>query len=188
MKKYISVMAMVLGLSACVDTPDKVAPTLSVSGQAIPLAVSSVEIINPLFDVNAPSDTLEAKMAGTLQNWAGQLFHAASGKDHLFVTIEKASLVMQPLERQSSGFKSLFTKDQEARYDASVVIRLELHDEHSNVRHTGVVSAGRTMTLLEGLTLQERDEKITAFLNALLKDLDSRMHTAVQEGLPDLML
>jgi len=107
-----------------------------------------------------------------------------SGSPHVLrVTIEDASVIREdlPLKR---GVEGLLTQEAEARLSGRVLIRFELADASAPDIATGEakVLATRTRTLLEGMTIAERDRAYYELTQELMKNVSDGLSTVVKSS------
>ena len=100
----------------------------------------------------------------------------------LRVTIEKASARITPLET-NTDLKGLFTEEQAERLDVRLRVTIEAIDESGQVNGSATADARRSRTLLEGITLAERERTYDEVVRALLHDYNASQEKAIRQYL-----
>lgn len=185
MKKILFLMPFILMGCAVAPAP---APVPDFHAQTVPLNVANIEIINPYagFQDQEANTSLEETLARSVENWAQPLFVPQGKKGSFLFTIESVSFKKNALEKATKGITGFFTKDQEEKLSASVTARLEFRNEKGEMVRTGVINAAKDITLPEGLTLAQKENRTQEFIQGLIQNLDQRLHSALEENLQNV--
>lgn len=182
MKKTSLILALLLAGCGGTHAPQAPRPFHADTLQLAPSVVDVVNTVsNPLEE--ASQDNLEERTAKAVEDWARGTLIPGTAHGQFTFTIENVSFKRQSLEKATKGLEGFFTKDQEERVQASVRARLEFRDGHGDAVRTGMITAGKEMTFPEGLTLNEKDARVEAFIQNLVKDLDARLREALNDDL-----
>lgn len=185
MKKILFLIPFIL--MGCANAPT-LEPVPTFQAQIIPLKVANIEIINPYagFQDQEANTSLEETLARNVENWARPLFTPQGTQGRFLFTIESVSFKKNALEKATKGITGFFTKDQEEKLSASVTARLEFRNEKGEMIRTGVINSAKEITLPEGLTLAQKDNRTQEFTQGLIHNLDQRLRTALEENFQNI--
>ncbi|MDX2094579.1 MAG: hypothetical protein SFW64_01360 [Alphaproteobacteria bacterium] len=164
MKKTFVVMAFALLLSACEQGPSpyRAPPFAFEQTLAAPTRINVARITvhqnyhpplkRPYVDQEFPVAPAQA-----VEKWVMQRLKAAGNSGVLEVTIEDASVKEVKLPK-SKGLKGLITDDQDARYDARLVVHFRLYSGARGISDaSGQVNVTRSRSINERATVYERE-------------------------------
>jgi hypothetical protein len=112
-------------------------------------------------------------------NWARDRLQAAGTSGRAVAVITDASVVEIMLPKET-GLSATFTNQLDTQYEARVGIRVEIRDERGLTMRTAAGHAERSMTMVEGTTLDERDRKLYQMESELMADLDRQLETQIR--------
>ena len=95
--------------------------------------------------------------------------------------VREASVVEIPL-KQSGGLIGAFTTEQSERYDARLVVEIEIVSEDGRVGGTITVEVTHSRTVPENLTLGERERVWHEMTRAMMDELDVQLDTTIKEA------
>lgn len=149
----------------------------------IRLDATSLEIVDAYTPpLTAPN--IEHRMpvapAAAARRWAQDRLVPAGDAGRITVTIEDASVTETVLPR-TRGVRGTVTTDQSERYDARLFVRVAI----ANPGGIGEVSAEatRSRTVLEGLSLNDREKVWFEITEALIGDLNVELENAIDDFL-----
>lgn len=114
--------------------------------------------------------------------WIQERLRASGTAGMLRVTVDEASARSTPLATNTE-FRDLFTEEQEERLDLRLRVTIEAIDESGAVRGSAIADARRSRTLLEGITLAERERIYDELVRALLNDYNTSQELAIRKYL-----
>ena len=114
--------------------------------------------------------------------WAEDRLQTSGDLGLLRVTIEKASARITPL-KTNTDLKGLFTEEQAERLDLRLRVTIEAIDGSGQVNGSATADARRSRTLLEGITLAERERTYDEVVRALLHDYNASQEKAIRQYL-----
>ena len=114
--------------------------------------------------------------------WAEDRLRASGGIGRLRVTIEEASARITPLAT-NKDLEGLFTEEQAERLDLRLRVTIEAIDASGQVNGSATADARRSRTLLEGITLAERERTYDEVVRALLDDYNASQEKAIRQYL-----
>ncbi|MGL5783934.1 MAG: hypothetical protein ACRCYZ_00315 [Alphaproteobacteria bacterium] len=187
-KKYVKVALsfFFVCLSGCGTSPLPRAPGLNyLVAPQIQLRVGRLEIAKryapPQKDPYV--DHLFAMTPAVMvQQWARERFVPAGGAGHAVITVEDASVVEKRLPSQG-GLNNLFASQMSERYDARVVVKIEIMDERGYPKSYARATATATRTVSDQMTLTQRQEAWTA----LMEDLMNRLNEEVEKNIKEYL-
>ena len=117
-----------------------------------------------------------------VKQWIKERFVPAGGSGHALVTIEDASVVEKRLS-PTSGFGSLFSPEPAERYEARVVVKIEIMDERGYPQSYVRTTAQASKTVTNQATLRQRQDAWTALMEELMNRLNEEMEKNIKEYL-----
>lgn len=147
-----------------------VARVETVEKYASPLQAPNVEHMFPV------------RPAAAARRWVEDRLSPVGAVGMARVTIENASVVEVPLETRG-GLIGIFWNDQASRYDAELVLRVEILSEGGVPEGFARAVTRRSTTVAENITLSERDAVFYDLTKALLDDLDGELESAIRRYL-----
>ena len=193
-------LALITALAACTATPPPAQfPQVGIDAAPIRLDVGTVAIERayqppnaaPNVDHRFPVRPLDAAV-----QWAETRLVAAgvavttADEDPTVVArrarfiVRDASVVETSLE-PIGGLKGLFTTEQSERYDARVVVEIEIVDGAGQVVGTASATGTRTRTVPEDITLSEREEVWFEMTEELMHELDTQLEHTIRSVFAD---
>lgn len=114
--------------------------------------------------------------------WAEDRLRTSGHLGVLGVTIEEASARSTPLAT-NKDLEGLLTEEQAERIDLHLRVTIEAIDESGQVNGSATADARRSRTLLEGITLAERERLYDEVVRALLLDYNASQEKAIRQYL-----
>ena len=185
MRKFVP-LAVLLSLTGCSEPKMPEPMGLSYLTQSpIKVDVAHIEVVKKFKSKNtAPNVEHEFPVPpiAMVQQWVHDRFLAVGKSGTMTVTIEDASVVEVPL-KTTKGFKGLFTVDQSERYDASVVLKIEMTDEAGTSTGYTRATAKGSRTIAENVTLGGRRKVWMILMEKVLNNLDTEVERNIQPHL-----
>ena len=113
------------------------------------------------------------------KHWAEERLRASVGPAIARFIIRDAKVVEEKLPT-TGGFLGYFTVDQEARYEATLDVLLEIVDGEGKRLAFAEAKAHHTQTVPEDLSINERESYWFGLTENLLKSFDQEMETAIR--------
>lgn len=167
-------------LAACTSTSSDIKPLPSLTAQFtqpyyVNVATISVETkYDPTANPKDISNTFPTPPDLALKTYAESRFKAAGGQGVLHFVIEDASVTKDDL-KSSNSVARWVNADNRDRYTAVVKVGL-YRDSDGGFGATGTtgaqLKAERTLTIPDGVSLDERDRLLQSFMATLLADVD----------------
>ncbi len=129
----------------------------------------------PNVEVLFPVRPSEAALA-----WARDRLVATGAHRKLRYVVKEASVTETPLEVQS-GLTGAFTTDQSERYDARLVLEMQIIDETGRVEGTASARAMRSITVPEDASLREREGTWYALTQKLMDDMNTQLEETLRQ-------
>ena len=173
-----------LALAAC-ETPVTVQQFPEITfAQYPPLGLNAgrVEIVSSV------QPTMQAVQAGAqfpvpperaMRRWAEDRLVAKGVNGVARFTIVDATVSETPLAVEG-GFRAAFRKQQAVRYEATVAGMIEIVDEQGFRRAFASSRVGRSQTLREDASLNERDRLRFDLIEALMRDFNNEMEQDIR--------
>lgn len=118
--------------------------------------------------------------AEATERWAEGRLAAVGPMNRARFVIREASVVEVPLE-QSGGVTGAFTTEQSERYDARLVVDMEITSEGDASQATLTVEVTRNRTVPENLTLNERELVWHEMTQTMLQELGARLEEDIRK-------
>lgn len=181
-----------LFLAAC-TTPSPAPKYPEITFTHVPplrLDVASLEIVDgfkPGFAAPNVEHLMPISPAAAARRWARDRLVPVGNAGRVIFTITDGAVIETPLER-TKGVRGVVTKDRSERYDAVLKVRIDV--ESGDARRRGEVSADamRSRTVLEGLSLNEREQVWFQMTEELVTDIDSELDTAIRQFLQPFLV
>ena len=113
--------------------------------------------------------------------WAVDRLTAAGPLGRARFIVREASVVEIPLE-QSGGLTGAFTTEQSERYDARLVVEIEIVAEDGRIEGTLSAEVTHSRTVPENLTLGERERVWHEMTRAMMEELDVQLDKTIKEA------
>jgi hypothetical protein len=182
--------AMALGMAACTTAPAPTYPDITWRHlPTIPFAAGPVEKV-AAYSAPAKGDLqpdLPFNMGKMAMNWPDDRIETAGTADTLRYTVTKASITQHDL-KTTDGFKGMFTDDQSEQVDLQLEAKLEVIAPDGRQKAEIVVSAQRSRTLSESMSVTEREQAIYKAMSQLLMDYDHELETQIKTHMSKYVL
>lgn len=113
--------------------------------------------------------------------WATDRLTAAGPMGRARFVVLEASVLETPL-KQSGGLTGAFTIEQSERYDARLVVEIEIFSEAGRSAGTVTAEVTHSRTVPENLTLGEREQVWHEMTRAMLDELDAQLDKTIKEA------
>ena len=180
----LPLLAMALALAACSTPPHRQEfPEITFQHlQPFRLDVAQVRIVeayqpDPGNDVGNQFPEAPMKVA---RQWAEDRLVAAGSQGEAVYTIALAKALDTPL-RRSQGMSAMTHKDQSDRYDLWITVNLEVRSGGRS--GTVTAQAARSQTVIEDMTLNQREGVLFNLLDVTMKDVNAQMEKLVPQYL-----
>ncbi len=117
--------------------------------------------------------------AAAAARWANERLVAAGPTRRARYNVRQASVLETPLER-SGGLKGAFTTEQSERYDARLVVELEIISEDGRSEGSLTAEVERSRSVPENLTVNERETVWHEMTRTMLDELDRRLEETIK--------
>lgn len=116
-----------------------------------------------------------------LQNWITDRLATTGGPASLTVEITDASLIEKPLARKGN-LESTFKAQPVSEITGRLAVRLAIQGDDGSTANAEVITQ-RRQTLLDNLSLAERDQKLLDFVEGMGQDLNRQMEQEIRRHL-----
>jgi hypothetical protein len=113
--------------------------------------------------------------------WATDRLTAAGPMGRARFVVRDASVLETPL-KQSGGLTGAFTIEQSERYDARLVVEIEIFSEAGLSAGAVTAEVTHSRTVPENLTLGEREQVWHEMTRAMLDELDAQLDKTIKEA------
>ncbi len=169
-------------------------PKFDFSSQSmIPVAVKNI-VVNDVYQppIAAPhvDHLFPLKLTEAVRHWSDRRFETRGDAGTMYITIQEASVVEQPLSR-TTGVKGWFTFDQAYRYQAKLVVEIttDLPDDKRHGNHDSTrATIEHSRTVGENASVQEREKAWVQLTEDVMQDLDLYLTKSLQEKMPFLIM
>ncbi len=179
----------VLVLAAC-ETPDPTPryPDITFTHQApIQFDVHDVDYVQayvPPATMPNVEHLVPVRPTVVARRWAADRIAAVGLQGIVRVTLLEAPVIETALDT-TSGIKGAFIDDQAARYDAKVIIRIEIINSLGETEGRVEAVAHRTRSVPEGITLVEREQIWFELTEQVMRELDVELESTIGRYLGD---
>jgi hypothetical protein len=178
----LALLVIGLNLGGC-STPTHRQEFPEITFQHLPpfrLDVAHIEIVeayqpDPAHDIG---DQFPEKPSAVARQWAEDRLLAVGQQGEAVYTITLAKAIDTPLKR-SQGMSAMTHKDQSDRYDLAITINLEVHSGGKSGALTA--QAARSQTVIEDLTLNQREAVLFNLLDVTMKDVNAQMEKLIPQ-------
>ncbi len=125
--------------------------------------------------------------AVAMRRWATDRLKPVGSGGQIIFTIADAGVIETALA-PTRGVRGVVTKDQSERYDAKLLVRISV--DGGDNRRRGEVSADamRSRTVIEGISLNEREEIWFQMTEELVTDMNEELDTAIRSFLQPFLV
>lgn len=188
-RNYLSGLA--LAIAVCIGLPvaahagspwQFVVEIAQAQGSQIRLKVADIQVIgayaSPRQDPHV-DHLFSTPPQGAAQRWAESKMVAAGSENRATVIVREASVIETKLKPSGSWF----SRDPAERYDAALVIDVEIRDNFDALMGTASVKVTRSQTVLEDTDDEERQSMWSAMVEAMIADLDREIENQLRKHL-----
>lgn len=185
MRKYLLSAIAVGVLSACVS-PGAPAPQLTFANYPqVTLNTASANVVESYANPNDPQDIsgqFVLAPAEAVKRYAANRYKAAPASSGDFtITIEDARVHMKQIDQKNKVLEwSGVGKEDE--YSVTMRLRVDVQPDGMMGRQTTSIKMDRTLVMPSSVTLAEREDRQTKFLEKLIADIDSRIGDALDQS------
>lgn len=111
--------------------------------------------------------------------WARDRLVAAGSSRRARYIVREASVVETSLE-QSGGLTGMFTTEQSERYDARVVVEMQIVAGDGRIEGSLTAKAERSRSVPEDISLNERERLWFQMTEDLMKELDAQLEQTIK--------
>jgi hypothetical protein len=185
MKKTLMICAAVAALSACTYAHPEQSPQLTFANYApTTLNVQSVDVQEAYTNPNDPEDVsgqFVLAPSEAVKRYASNRFSSGGSPSGSFtIVIEDARVHVRQIAQNNKVLKwaDVGTEDE---YRTILQLKVILQPDGFNARQSTTIKMDRTLIMPSSVTLKEREEKQTAFLEKLIGDVDARITEAMDQ-------
>ncbi len=173
-----------LALSACAELTVPSYPELRFTDKpAIGFDVAEVEIRQAYKPSGEPPQVemlFPVRPDQAAESWARDRLQARGADGRLIFTVRDASVTETQLET-STGVTGAFTTEQSERYDARLVLEVQILDSTGRAIGQASARAVRSITVPESASLDEREGVWYGLTKRLMTDMDSQLEQTLTE-------
>ncbi len=186
LRRVLIPLAAVLSLAACAEPDRPLYPEVTFAHlHPIKVNVGRTEVVDVFRPTLKPPHVeheFPVSPMAAVHRWASDRLQPVGTAGVVQVVVEDASVVEVPLER-TEGIEGMVTVDQAYRYDANLVVQINIIDAGGqNVGYIRI-EAQRTRTVPENLTLNERDQIFFEITEALMRDFNVEAEKSMRQYL-----
>lgn len=175
-----------LALAGCDTAPPSPAFASITFSQAprIKLDVREIEVVQAYQPSHAAPNVehlFAVPPAGAAALWAMDRLAAAGPQRRARFIVREASVVETSL-KQSGGLTGAFTTEQSERYDARLVVEIEIISDDGRIEGTLTAEVTHSRTVPENLTLGEREQVWHEMTRAMMDKLDAQLDTTIKKS------
>jgi hypothetical protein len=111
--------------------------------------------------------------------WARDRLVAAGPMRRARYIVREASVVESSLE-QSEGLTGMFTTEQSERYDARIVVEMQIIGEDGRIEGSLTAKAERSRSVPEDISLNERERVWFKMTEDLMKELNAQLEQTIK--------
>ena len=181
------VLALAGAMSACTEPPpEPLYPQLTYGHLGtIRLDVAAVEIVEvyepPLTPPNVEHE-FPITPAAAARRWFEDRLEAVGAAGLALAVVREASVVEVPLKK-TTGLTGLVTKDQSERYDAKLVMEIEIRSAVGDRAAFVRAVASRSRSVPENITLNDREKVYFELTEALMNDINAQLLNQINQHL-----
>ena len=174
-----------LALAGCTAAPPR--PTFTditfADRPPIKLDIREVEIVQAYRSPHAAPNVehlFHVPPAAAAALWATDRLMAAGPMHRARYIVREASVIETSL-KQSGGLTGAFTTEQSERYDARLVVDLNIVSEADGSEGTLTVKVERSRTVPENLTFAEREQVWHEITGTMMRELDAQLDESIKK-------
>lgn len=190
--RLCAALLAVLAVGACETAPPQQRlPELSFANQApYRLNVGRIEVVSEYQSPQQPPHVehmMPLSPEAAVKRWVQQRLAPMGTSGAVRVVIRNGRVVEVPLQTDRS-LTGLFKKEQSEQYDADLQLVIQLLDERNLPTVEIVARSGRSRTVTEGTTLNDRDRIWFDMVAEMMHDLNRQLDSLIPQYLgPHLM-
>jgi hypothetical protein len=125
--------------------------------------------------------------AAAMRRWAQDRLMPVGKGGRIVFTIVDAGVIETALA-PTPGVRGVVTKDQSERYDASLQVRISVDGDDNRRRGDVSADAMRSRTVVEGMSLNEREEVWFQMTESLVADMNGELEAAIRSFLQPFLV
>jgi hypothetical protein len=180
----IALVATLLLVACETPMPGNIYPELSYSHlPPLKFQVAEIEVRDDYIPLTAPPNVevlFPVRPSKAAVNWARDRLVATGSTRRLRFVVKEASVVETPLDVKS-GLEGAVTTDQSERYDARLVIEVQVVDDTGRVEGTASARAVRSVTVAEDASLFEREQVWYELTEKIMQDMNEQLETTLKQ-------
>ncbi|MGH7123006.1 MAG: hypothetical protein ACREFI_01445 [Stellaceae bacterium] len=183
----IALAALAAPLAACDNEPpprQEFADLRFTAEPPLRLNVAAIEIddeYRPNFDAPHYEQRFPIPLPHVADNWARDRLQAVGTSGRAVAVVVDASAVEIRLPKET-GITATFTDQLDTQYHARVGIRVQARDDRGGTTRLAEAHAERSVTTVEGTTLDERDRMLYRMETELMAELDRQLETQIRNN------
>lgn len=180
----VAVVFLGLALGACTAAPppkSDFAPISFAGKPPIRLDVGEISVELAYKPPNRPPNVehlFPDKPGDVAARWAGERLVAAGPANRARYIVREASVTETRLETKG-GVTGALTTEQSERYEARVVVEIQITGAADGSTGTATVEAERSVTVPEDATVNERERTWHELMQKLMADLDTQLEKTI---------
>lgn len=157
-----------------------------------PIRLDAAELVvvdgfKPTFAAPHVEHLMPVPPAAAMRRWARDRILPVGIGGRIVFTITDGAVVETPLA-PTPGVRGVVTKDQSERYDAALQVRMTVDGGDNRRRGEVSAEAMRSRTVLEGLSLNEREKIWFQMTEDLVADMNGELETAIRAFLQPFLV
>jgi len=156
----------------------------------IRLDAASMEIVEEFkspFAAPNVEHLMPVSPAAAMRRWAMDRLVPVGSGGRIVFTIADAGVIETKLA-PTPGVRGVVTKDQSERYDAKLQVRISVDGGDNRRRGDVSAEAMRSRTVIEGLSLNEREKIWFQMSEDLIMDMNGELETAIRSFLQPFLV
>ena len=184
--KKLALLAIVVLPACAAPAPVRLPDMTFTDRPRFLLDVAEIQVVDqyqPPFRLPNVEHQVPVSPARAAERWARDRLIPVGASGVAVVTIKDARVIESSL-RVTPGVQGVFTKEQAARYDASVEMSVEI--KPTNIMAPEGAATGRaerSRTVAEGITVNELDRVLYELVEGMMRDVDQQLDVNIQRCL-----
>jgi hypothetical protein len=184
LKTPVLALLVIAFLATCSSEPQKPLPELTFVHQPpIRLNVASLEVVSTYKEPRKPPHVehkFQTPPEEALKRWAESRLRPMGRAESARYTVINAAVTEEPLPK-TPGIVGALKNEPSERYTATVEAQLEIFNAGGRLVQLASARATRSRSLMEGAKPEERERMWFELTEALMKDFDKEMESAIRQ-------